>query len=222
MDVTVTDGQFGHRPTPAFTSTAHSGNFVHMTTTATDAEPETPTPTLPAPKQIRLRDRIIFPFKVALHNIGFSAVLSGVVGFVPNIAVFGGVAIASGLTGATVGGALGGLVKLGQMMTGSHHHSEAVGKGLFLGGVIGAVLAIPPGLITATALSLAAFGVIAPVITILSIPRSIHHAITWNDAQMNRWEQKLATTWQTVGENLKRIPQGAEKSTDAVRNRLAE
>ena len=219
MNVTVTDGQFEHFTTPAFTSPAPSGNFAQMTTTATDAEPETPPPSLPAPKPIRLSDRIIHPFKLALNNIGFSAVLSGVVGCVPSIAVFGGAAIATGLTGATVGCALGGLVKLGKMMTGSP--SEARGKGLFLGGVIGAVLAIPPGLITATALSLAAFSVIAPVVTILGIPKSIHQAITWTDTQMNDWDHKNGKNWQTIGDSLKRIPKGACESADAVKSRLS-
>lgn len=218
MNVAFTDPQFSSCTTTASTRPAHSGNFEHMRTTATDAEPEIPT-TLPAPKPIRLRDRIIHPFKVALNNIGFSAVLSGVVGYVPSIAVFGGVAIASGLAGATVGCALGGLVKLGKMMAGSP--SEANGKGLFLGGVIGAVLAIPPGLVTATALSLAAFGVIAPVVTILSIPRSIHQAITWNDAQMHDWELKTGKNWQAIENSLKRIPKGARESADTVKSRLS-
>lgn len=218
MNVAFTDPQLSSCTTAAFTNPAHSGNFGHMRTTATEADPEIPT-TLPAPKPIRLSDRIIHPFKVALNNIGFSAVLSGVVGYVPSIAVFGGVAIASGLAGATVGCALGGLVKLGKMMAGSP--SEAKGKGLFLGGVIGAVLAIPPGLVTATALSLAAFCVIAPVVTILSIPRSIHQAITLTDAQMHDWELKTGKNWQAIENSLKRIPKGARESTDAVKSRLS-
>ena len=218
MNVT-TDDQFRSCTTSAFTSPAHSGNFGHMKTTATDAEPETPSTTLPAPKQIRLRDRIIHPFKVALNLTGLSAVMSGIVGCVPGIAVFGGVGIATSLSGATVGCALGGLVKLGKMMAGSP--SEAVGKGLFLGGVVGGILAIPPAFITATALSLAAFSVIAPVATVLSIPRSVYHAITWTDTQMNDWNHKVGKNWQTIEENLKKIPKGAQKSTDAVKSKLS-
>lgn len=218
MNVTLTDDQFRSCTTPAFTSTAHSGNFVHMRTTATEAEPETP-PTLPAPKQIQLRDRIVHPFKVALNHIGLSALVSGIAGCVPGIAVLGSVGIATSLTGATVGCALGGLVKLSKMMAGSP--SEAEGKGLFLGGVIGAVIAIPPALITATALSLAAFSVIAPVVTVLGIPRSIHQAINWTDTQMNDWDHKVGKNWRTIEDSLKRIPEGAHKSTDAVRSKLS-
>lgn len=218
MNVTLTDGQYRSCTTSDLTSPTNSGNFVHMKTTATDAEPEIPT-TLPAPKQIKLSDRIIHPFKAALNHIGLSAVVSGFVGCVPGIVVLAGVGIATSLAGANVGCALGGLIKLGKMMAGSP--SEAGGKGLYLGGVIGAALAIPPALITATALSLAAFSVIAPVATVLGIPQSIHQAVTWNDTQMNDWDHKVGKNWRSIEDKLKKIPKSAQQSTEEVQSRLS-
>ena len=217
MNVTLSDDHFGLGARANDMSPAPGGNFMHMKTTATEAEPKTPS-TLPAPKQITLSDRVIHPFKAALKCIGLSALTSSVIGAVPGIFVLYGIGCFTNFAGSTIGSGLGGLVKLSKKIAGCP--SEAMGKGLYMGGAIGSIVAIPPALITTAALSLAAFSVIAPVTTILNIPRSIYHAITWSDSQINKWDHKAKKDLQTIKNELKKASKGIDKRAGVIKSKL--
>ena len=174
------------------TDAAHNGSFMSMGTSTINSERQIQ-PDQSELKTVPLSSRLIHPFKAIINRIGFSAVYGTALGCVPGLITLGTVGIATGVTGGVVGGILGGLVKLAKMVAGCP--SEAHQTGIFLGGILGGVIALLPAIAVTAAASLAAFGVIASVSTVINILPDLFHAATWTRTEMDEWTQKINNNW---------------------------
>ncbi len=177
---------------PPPTDAAPGGSFMSMATSAINSERQTQADQSEL-KTVALSSRLIHPFKAIINRIGFSAVYGTAVGCVPGLITLGAVGLATGIAGGIVGGVLGGLVKLAKMVAGCP--SEAHQKGIFLGSILGGVIALLPAIAVTAAASLAAFGVIASVNTVINIPADFFHAATWTHTEMDEWTQKINDNW---------------------------
>lgn len=196
----VTHKDYRHHTTLSSTcSTEQSGNFMGRDAAGIKADrQEQPAP--PEFNKVPLSRRFIHPFKAISHKIGSSAVKSAIIGLVHGGIVLACVGVATAFPTVTILSALGGLIKMAKNAAG--HHSDALIEGAIKGVIISVAIALIPAVITATAATLAAFCVVAPLLTVLSIPQFIHNAVTWDEAKMNEWEKEVDVYWKDNKDEL--------------------
>ena len=106
MNVTAPEDQFRPYITGASTSPSQDGNFLCMSTTATDADRQMQS-SLSASDDMPLTHRIIYPFKATLSQTGSLALISSCIGIASGAIALYGAKTVTGFAGVGVSWFLG-------------------------------------------------------------------------------------------------------------------
>ncbi len=178
----------------AMTSVIHeqSGNFKQMKTKATDACPQVQS-TGQALEKVPLGDRVIHTFKSILHNVRMSLVRSGLASLVPGLLVFVGLGLVTVFPSTAICGGVGGLIQKAKKLAG--YDSHAFVGSLYIGLYAAVAIAAPAAIITSLATTLGLFCVLAPVSTLLKIPKFINQASTMSGEELTKLQVEADEEW---------------------------
>ncbi len=169
-----------------------SGNFKQMKTKTTDACPQVQS-TGQAPEKVPLGDRVIHTFKSILHNIRMSLANSGFASLVPGLLVFLGLGLVTVFPSTVICGGVGGLIKQAKELAG--YDSNAFVGGLYIGLYAAVAIAAPAAIITSLAATLGLFCALAPVSTLLKIPKFINQASTMSGEELTQLQVEADEEW---------------------------
>lgn len=182
-----------------------SGIFKHMETKTTDACPQVQS-TGQVPEKVPLSGRVVHVFKSILHNIRMTIPDAGLASLVPGILVFVGIGLATALPNLVTLG-VGGLIQRASELAG--HDSHAFVGSLYIGLYTVIAIAAPAAIITSFAATLGLFCVLAPVSTLLKIPRFIQQASTMSGEEMTELQVEADKDWSNFVESVIACANGA-------------
>lgn len=183
-----------------------NGIFKHMETNTTDACPQVQS-TGQVPEKVPLSSRVIHISKSILHNIRMSLPGAGLISLVPGILVFAGIGLATAFPSLLTFGGVGGLIQRARQLAG--YDSYAFVGSLYIGLYAVVAIAAPAAIITSFAATLGLFCVLAPVSTLLKIPKFIHQASTMSGEELTELQVEADKEWSDSVETMLACASGA-------------
>ena len=192
-------------PDAVTTTPTQHGSFKKMDVKVTDAGRQVQS-TGQVPEKVPLSGRVVHSFKSILNNIRMSLMKAGQVGLAPGPLVFFGIGLAAIAPSVVTCGLLGGLIQKIKHLAG--YDSYAFMGGLYIGLYAVVAIAAPAAIITSFAAALALFCVIAPVSTLLQIPKFIQQAATMSNEDLNKLHVEADKDWSEFKEDIIGIADG--------------